>query len=511
LRPFVGWRYTKPEGVVPVDERAHEWSADELVEALRAGDRVAMAHLYDRYASGIHDFCFGMTRNREDAADATQDTFVAAIQKIGALRDPERLRAWLFAIARHEVFRISRRRRGTIVTDELPEYASRDAGPDVEVEVAELQQLVWAAAGGLADRDRALLDLHVRQGLSGTELAAAVGVEPSHVYVMLNRLREQVQRSIGALLVARTGRADCADLDAIMGGAKVGQVELTPLLRKRVARHVDACEVCSERRARMVNPLALFGGVTPALAAVELRGLTLDAMQRSVGTPSSLRTDHDGFPRTPNGRRRGTTTAAVAAGVALLIGGGALVSGSLRSEDRTLRNASISTPPTGTPVPPRPSGSARPVLVASPTAGTPTTTATAVPTVTATSSDLPTATAEPSAGVVITGVRADADHLNAGGNCGGQRTTVHADVTPPSGYVATLHWDDYRYFAGTPHHVDSGSAVMTAGAPGEWLASFGDFAYAGQAYYSVTVTPADGAAEVTSQTYEIPVQSGCIS
>ena len=40
---------------------------------------------------------------------------------------------------------------------------------------AELQELVWSAAAGLSPRDQALLDLNLRQGLEGQDLADAMG------------------------------------------------------------------------------------------------------------------------------------------------------------------------------------------------------------------------------------------------------------------------------------------------------------------------------------------------
>ena len=38
----------------------------------------------------------------EDAADAVQDTFVIAAARLGGLRDPRKLRPWLYAVARNE-------------------------------------------------------------------------------------------------------------------------------------------------------------------------------------------------------------------------------------------------------------------------------------------------------------------------------------------------------------------------------------------------------------------------
>jgi hypothetical protein len=50
----------------------------ELAGAAAAGDRAAFAGIYDRYADRLHDFCIGMVRDRDAAADCVQDVFCTA-------------------------------------------------------------------------------------------------------------------------------------------------------------------------------------------------------------------------------------------------------------------------------------------------------------------------------------------------------------------------------------------------------------------------------------------------
>ncbi len=83
----------------------------ELVEAYLAGDRVALAALYDRFAGGLFDTARAMLGNGDDAADVVQDVFCVAAAKLGQLRDRNRVKPWMYAIARHEVFRRTKRRR----------------------------------------------------------------------------------------------------------------------------------------------------------------------------------------------------------------------------------------------------------------------------------------------------------------------------------------------------------------------------------------------------------------
>lgn len=239
-----------------------------LVAGVLAGDRQAFASVYERYADRLHDFAFSMLRNPVEAQDCVADSFVVMAEKVGQLRDASRLRPWLYSVVRNECLRTLRARGREAHDDEwLEAMPDQGRGPEDQVAddavQAELRELVWAAVEGLNDRDRALIDLHLRQGLEGAELAAAMDVTPANAYVMLSRARDQVERALGALLIARKGSDDCEELATLL---KDWDGTFSPLIRKRVARHIDGCEVCETRRKLMVSPLALLAGV-PAFAA----------------------------------------------------------------------------------------------------------------------------------------------------------------------------------------------------------------------------------------------------
>ena len=74
----------------------------EVAAAIVAGDPDGLAEAYDRYAAPLYTYCRSLLREPADAADAVQDTFVIAASKLAGLRDPSRLRPWLYAVARNE-------------------------------------------------------------------------------------------------------------------------------------------------------------------------------------------------------------------------------------------------------------------------------------------------------------------------------------------------------------------------------------------------------------------------
>ena len=234
----------------------------EVVAAIVAGDPAGLAEAYDRYALQLYTYCRSMLREPADAADAVQDTFLVATAKLRDLRDPARLRPWLYAVARNECLRRLRAGSALSALEEAGDIPVQSAELGAEAERAEVQQLVRAAIDGLNPGERDVIELSLICELDNDELADALGVSRNHAHALLSRARSQLERSLGALIVARTGRAACAGLDALLAG---WDGQLTVLTRKRISRHIEQCEVCGERKRRELTP-ALFAGAVPIAA-----------------------------------------------------------------------------------------------------------------------------------------------------------------------------------------------------------------------------------------------------
>ena len=267
-------------------------SDGDLVRSAADGDRHAFAEIYDRYADRLYDFCVGLVGDRDAAADCVQDTFCVAAADLGGLREPDKLRPWLYSIARHHAMRRLRHRYREEVSDELPDMVSHHASPETLAAQSELARLVADAAGGLSDRDRELLDLSYRHGLDGPELAETLGVTLTSANTMIFRLRQTVERCLGALLVARGAQANpdaCSELATLLRG---WDGRFNVLMRKRIARHIASCDICERDQRRQVNPVALLGGAPVFIPAPAwLRRQTLDRVQLTcAGSTTSATT-----------------------------------------------------------------------------------------------------------------------------------------------------------------------------------------------------------------------------
>ncbi len=302
----------------------------EVVAAIVAGDPAGLAAAYDKYAAPLYNYCRILLREPADAADAVQDTFVIAASRLSALRDPERLRSWLYAVARNECHRRLRGGNDFAPLEEAPDVTDESVDVSADAERRELNGLINAALGGVGPAEREVLELQLRQGLDGGEVAAVLGVTRNHAHALLSRAREQLHTSLGVLLVAQSGREDCLELDPLLAD---WDGKLTVLLRKRLNRHIQHCSVCSDRRRRELAP-SMFLGLAPILALPALTAALPDALREQVlhaaggatPPPHPVALTHNGFPRALDSPKQAwwhsrtvhvTAAAASAAGIAI--------------------------------------------------------------------------------------------------------------------------------------------------------------------------------------------------
>jgi RNA polymerase sigma factor (sigma-70 family) len=255
----------------------------EIVASIVAGDPSGLDAAYDRYAEPLYKYCRSMLSHPPDAADAVQDTFVIASCRLAELRDPDRLRGWLYAVARNECLQILGSPRPVPRITVPPGMA--DTIIDITegaAERAELRAMLTTAARGLNAAEREVLELQLRQGLEAAEVADILGVSRGQAAALESRAHDQLEACLAVLLVGRAGRDDCRELNALLAGWN-GQ--LTPALRRRAHRHIERCATCTTRRVYELRPsvlLRLSAGAAMAAAAAE-------SLRLAAGVPDDLR------------------------------------------------------------------------------------------------------------------------------------------------------------------------------------------------------------------------------
>jgi len=140
----------------------------------------AAGELYDRIASRIYGLGLSLLRNKTDAEDLVQDTFLK-VWRTGAAFDPERasLETWMLLVAKGLAIDLLRRRSleaRKLMSQPKVSEASDEPGPERRAEVSDLFRRASRAMARLPDRQRSVLELTYLAQRSTKEVAEIMGI-----------------------------------------------------------------------------------------------------------------------------------------------------------------------------------------------------------------------------------------------------------------------------------------------------------------------------------------------
>ncbi|GAA0248631.1 hypothetical protein GCM10009527_051410 [Actinomadura nitritigenes] len=302
-----------------------------LADSLRAGDVIALTEVYDAYAPFLFDYCHGLLRDRVEAAGALRNCVISAREHVGRLGEPDRLRGWLYAIARKECMRrrdSPNRHHG----QEAPE-AEDDLSAEQLARREERRLLAHSALAALSGRQREAIDLSVRHELDEVDLAGVFGIPLEETLELVERSRAGLDAAIRAALIAQNHWKNCPSVSAL-----TESWPLAPQTAASLVRHVASCPVCAELETPPLPADRLLSVLPIAAIPADLRldVLTAATAEDRAGNRRAIAAwtepfDEYGWPlpydatparakdRGTGGRRRGPIIGAVAAAVAAVV------------------------------------------------------------------------------------------------------------------------------------------------------------------------------------------------
>jgi RNA polymerase sigma factor (sigma-70 family) len=132
----------------------------ELVVAAGAGDQRSWGEIVERYGGMVRSVVASFRLADADAADAVQNTWLRAVERLHTVREPERFGGWLKTTARRECLALTSGARREQPDDALTEQLIETApGPETIYLRDEVNQAVRTAVDGLSGRRRQLVDV----------------------------------------------------------------------------------------------------------------------------------------------------------------------------------------------------------------------------------------------------------------------------------------------------------------------------------------------------------------
>lgn len=185
---------------------------NDLIERFRSGDGAAFDEIIQRYWDLIYNRVYGLLKNKQDAEEVTQDTFLRAHRGLDKFRGDASFSTWIYQIAtnlaRNRYWYWFRRKRDQSMSLDEPltedgNSSLQDILPDGGVapsEAALAQEFIDRVAAellNLSPAHREILELRNRDGLSYEEISQRLGLSIGTVKSRIARAREQLWERMG--------------------------------------------------------------------------------------------------------------------------------------------------------------------------------------------------------------------------------------------------------------------------------------------------------------------------
>ena len=268
------------------------------------GSTAALARVFDETAPALFAVARRIARERADAEDAVQATFLVAIER-AATWDPARpVEPWLFGILVRQLG-LARRKTARVLDPQRLD-AERLEDPTLDVERSELVATVAEAVQQLPEHDRAVLEPWLFDELRGSELAKRAGVAGSTLRMRLRRGLARLRRALPAGLGATAVVLSAVDRSAL-AQAKVNVLA--------AAAKSGAAGAAAASSAATASSLATsFGAKVAAaalLAAAVLGGVALLHTRQEASEPAARSAANPTQPRDGSGASDAATAVAL--------------------------------------------------------------------------------------------------------------------------------------------------------------------------------------------------------
>jgi len=171
----------------------------DLILKVRSGDRSAYEQLVQAHQGRIFSAAYRLLRNYEDAAELTQDAFIAAYQAIKGFRLQSSFYTWIYRIVLNLCYHKLRsaKYRAGLKTQSLDEpfASSSPSAPDILIS-REREEALRRSLASLKEPFYQVIVLHDLEGLSYKEIAAIANCSIGTVMSRLHRARLQLSEKV---------------------------------------------------------------------------------------------------------------------------------------------------------------------------------------------------------------------------------------------------------------------------------------------------------------------------
>lgn len=183
--------------------RLEEKQVLTVIKEVKKGDTKAFNLLIQAYQSEVFSLCMRMLKNREDAEEIAQDTFVSAYRKLDTFQATSKFGTWLYRIAYNKCLNKlesnKKFRMDVEWQEEYQTYSSSESSMD-ELTTKERQQFILLALDQLQEYEAVLLNLYYQNECTLAEMQEILEVPKERLKVQLHRARKRFEIALEGIL-----------------------------------------------------------------------------------------------------------------------------------------------------------------------------------------------------------------------------------------------------------------------------------------------------------------------
>ena len=167
-----------------------------FIDKILDGDSNAFAVLVDRYKDLVYTLAIRMVKNKEEAEEVAQDTFIKVYKSLAKFKGDSKFSTWIYKVAYNtclDRLKKIKRQYNTVAIDEYTEHQVKTIDNALDkIEEQEKQLAIKSCLELLPSEDSFILTLYYFEELSLDEISKVIGLKPNNVKVKLFRSRKKL-------------------------------------------------------------------------------------------------------------------------------------------------------------------------------------------------------------------------------------------------------------------------------------------------------------------------------
>ena len=178
------------------------------------GDTNAFAYLVDNYKDMVYSLAYKMTKNREEAEEISQDTFIKAYKNLDKFKGDSKFSTWLYRIGYHaalDSIKKNKRHQNSFEINDITFNQIKSVENILEgIERKERAKIMNVCLDKLPDEERSIIWMFYYDELSLKEIIEVTGLSEANIKVKLHRARKRllaiVEENVEPEIIGHYGR-----------------------------------------------------------------------------------------------------------------------------------------------------------------------------------------------------------------------------------------------------------------------------------------------------------------